>query len=147
VVVDSVAVSAASDAASAGAAVFEASAGASCAIALAMGPASRTASPNVTSHAEKRGHPFAARERQLPVVLMISFLSALPRRRLALVGRISGRVQVYLDFMPAGDPAELSSSVTTRAIAEVLIRSLVPVDSSTRMVTRSASRCTFVTTP
>lgn len=40
-----------------------------------------------------------------------------------------------------------SSSESTRAIADMFTRNLVPVASSTRIVSRSTSRCTLVTTP
>lgn len=55
-------------------------------------------------------------------------------------------LMIYFCFPLVAGSASASSEIT-RAIEEVLTRNFVPVESSTRIVIRSASRCTLVTTP
>jgi hypothetical protein len=60
--------------------------------------------------------------------------------------RNAGLLMIYFCFPLVAESASASSDIT-RAIEEVLTRNFVPVESSTRIVIRSASRCTLVTTP
>src|SRR4051812_17122278 len=82
----------------------------------------------------------AAKTRQRPTNFILLFFIFISIRQ-------TEQGTVFYDVLFTVVPVSCSSAVNTRAIAVMLSRSLVPVDSSTRTVTRWASRWTFVTTP